>query len=54
MMLAARLLAKTGVDVLRRPQLVITAKNELLEAQGPEFRYAALLGDRLPPLDYRK
>ena len=30
------------------------AKRELLEKQGPEFNYYPLLGERPPPLDYRK
>ena len=29
-------------------------KKELLEKQGPEFDYYPLLGERPPPLDYRK
>lgn len=53
MVLASRLLAKTGVDLLQKPEVVKAAKQELKTAQGPDFEYAALLGDREPPLDYR-
>ena len=54
MVLASRLLAKTGVDLLQQPETVQAAKDELKTSQGPDFQYAALLGDRDPPLDYRK
>ena len=52
MVLASRLLAKTGVDLLQQPDVVRAAKDKT--SQGPDFQYAALLGDRDPPLDYRK
>jgi aminobenzoyl-glutamate utilization protein B len=34
--------------------LIVAAKAELKERVGKDFKYKALLGDRLPPLDYRK
>ncbi|MEK9907450.1 MAG: amidohydrolase, partial [Gammaproteobacteria bacterium] len=52
--LAARLLAKSAAQLMRQPQIIAQAKAELKEAQGPDFVYSALLGDRDPPLDYRK
>jgi len=30
------------------------AKAELKKSQGPNFAYRAMVGDRKPPLDYRK
>jgi aminobenzoyl-glutamate utilization protein B len=52
--LAARLLAKSAAQLMLQPDLIAKAKTELQQAQGPDFVYAALLGDREPPLDYRK
>ena len=52
--LAARLLAKSAAQLMLQPQTIARAQAELRQAQGPDFVYAALLGDREPPLDYRK
>ncbi len=54
MMLAARLIAITGVDLMTDPGLIEAAHYEFQQARGADFQYSALLGDRLPPLDYRK
>lgn len=54
MAMAAQVIGKTALDLIHDPQLIEAAKRELKEAQGPDFKYEALLGDRLPPLDYRK
>ncbi len=54
MLLAARLLAVTAGDLYRDPALLGAAGDELVRRQGPDFRYAALLGEREPPLDYRR
>lgn len=54
MMVAAKVLALTAVDLFLQPELVVAAKVELLERRGEGFVYAPLLGDRQPPLDYRK
>lgn len=51
--LAARLLARTAADLYVNPELIVEAKTELKEKQGPDWHYEALLGDREPPLDYR-
>jgi aminobenzoyl-glutamate utilization protein B len=53
MLLAARLLARTGVTLFEDPQIIDGAKRELEQRRGEEFEYEALLGDRQPPLDYR-
>ena len=34
--------------------LIVSAKAELQSRVGEDFEYKALLGDRKPPLDYRK
>ncbi len=54
MMVAAKTLALTAVHLYQNTKIVEEAKNELMERQGPDFRYQPLLGDRLPALDYRK
>ena len=54
MMVAAKVLALTAVDLFLQPELVAMAKAELMERRGEDFVYAPLLGDREPPLDYRK
>lgn len=54
MLLAAKTLALTAVDLLGNPSLIEAAQAELEKRRGPDFRYSALLGDRDPPLDYRR
>lgn len=54
MLLAARLLALTAVDLLQMPELLAAARDELEGRRGADFQYRALLGDREPPLDYRR
>lgn len=54
MHLATKLLAKTAVDLLQNPATIDAATDELKRAQGKDFKYSALLGDRQPPLDYRR
>ena len=54
MLLAAKVLAMTSLDILNDPSVVEEARREWQERRGPDFRYEALLGDRDPPLDYRR
>jgi len=54
MMVAAKTLALSAVDLFTQPELLEQAKAEFEERTGPDFRYQALLGDREPALDYRK
>jgi aminobenzoyl-glutamate utilization protein B len=54
MMVAAKTLALTGIDLFQRPEVIEKAQTEFDERRGPDFTYEALLGDREPPLDYRK
>jgi aminobenzoyl-glutamate utilization protein B len=54
MMNAAKTIAGTAVDLYNNPEAIRNAKKELLERRGPKFNYYSLLGEREPPLDYRK
>ncbi|SDJ62774.1 amidohydrolase [Microbulbifer yueqingensis] len=54
MLLAAETLALAGIQLLREPGLVEQATREFERKRGDDFEYAPLLGDREPPLDYRK
>lgn len=54
MVLAAKVLAATAVDLFLHPELVAAAKAEFEERRGEAFQYVPLLGDRKPPLDYRR
>jgi len=53
MMVAAKTLALTGLDLLTDKVLVQNAKDEFNKARGADFKYKAILGDRKPPLNYR-
>ena len=54
MHLASEVMAMSATDLFRRPDLVTAAKLEFEKRRGPNFEYRALIGDRSPPLDYRK
>ena len=54
MMNAAKTISGTAIDLYNNPQVIINAKKELIERRGPKFNYYSLLGERNPPLDYRK
>jgi aminobenzoyl-glutamate utilization protein B len=51
---AAKTLALAAVELYRNAGLRQEAREEFDRRRGPDFRYEALLGDRPPPLDYRK
>ena len=53
MMVAAKTLALTAIDLFEDGSVVRTARTEFEERRGPDFAYEPLLGDRDPPLDYR-
>lgn len=53
MMVAAKAMALTVVHLLSTPSEVAKAKAEFATRIG-DFRYASKVGDRTPPLDYRK
>jgi aminobenzoyl-glutamate utilization protein B len=51
---AAKVMALTAVDLMLSPKLIERAKQEFQESVGPDFTYKPLIGNRKPPLDYRK
>ncbi|GGD42325.1 amidohydrolase [Muriicola marianensis] len=53
MMVAAKALALTAMDLYKDPELVKKAKQEFVERRGADFQYIPLLGDREPALNYR-
>ncbi|MCP9236187.1 amidohydrolase [Lewinella sp. JB7] len=53
MMVAAKAMTLTAMDLFRQPATITAARQELLEQRGSDFKYQALLGDREPPLNYR-
>lgn len=54
MMVAAKTIALTAIDLFLNPDQIVKAKIELEEKRGKDFKYTPLLGDRKPALDYRK
>jgi aminobenzoyl-glutamate utilization protein B len=53
MLVAAKTLTLTAIDLFSDPKLIVDAKAEYQRAVGPNFVYRSLVGDRPPPLDYR-
>jgi aminobenzoyl-glutamate utilization protein B len=51
---AAKTLALAAVELYRNEELRQAARDEFDRRRGEDFRYEALLGERAPPLDYRK
>ncbi|MCZ6537402.1 MAG: amidohydrolase [Gammaproteobacteria bacterium] len=51
---AAKTLALTATDLYADPALLAQVQKEFAEQRGDDFVYEPLLGDREPPLDYRK
>ena len=54
MMVAAKTLALTALDLLENPKVIQQAQLEFQEKRGDNFIYQPLLGNRKPALDYRK
>ena len=52
MMVAAKTMTLTGIDLLANPELIEKARVEFLKEKG-DYQYKALLGDRKPALNYR-
>ncbi len=53
MMIAAKVLTSTAIELYKNPQLIEKGNQELERRVGKDFKYVPLLGDRKPPLDYR-
>ncbi len=51
---AAKAMVLAAVELYTNPQLRETAKAEFNAARGANYAYESLLGDREPPLDYRR
>ena len=52
--LAAEVLADTAIALYQSPETIVLAKEERIQRVGKDFNYIPLLGDRSPPLNYRK
>jgi aminobenzoyl-glutamate utilization protein B len=50
---AAKTIAMTALDLYTNPSLIAAAKADWLQRKG-SFQYKSLIGNRNPPLDYRK
>jgi len=53
MMVAAKTIALTGIELIQDKKTLDEAKTELQKRTGSDFKYEPLIGDRKPPLDYR-
>jgi aminobenzoyl-glutamate utilization protein B len=51
---AAKTIAMTAVDIFNNPAIISQAHTEMSQSRGSDFIYQSLVGDRKPPLDYRK
>ena len=54
LVLASKVLAMTAIDLVLDEELLLAAREEFEQRRGSDFKYQSLLGDRDPPLDYRK
>jgi aminobenzoyl-glutamate utilization protein B len=52
MLVAAKTMAMTAIDLFTNPTLIQKSKDEFLKAKG-DYKYEALLGNRKPALNYR-
>jgi aminobenzoyl-glutamate utilization protein B len=52
MIVAAKTIAFTAIDLFTNPELIKKAKEEFIQTKG-DYQYKALLGDRKPALNYR-
>ncbi|MFN8347710.1 MAG: amidohydrolase [Spirosomataceae bacterium] len=53
MMVAAKTLATTAIDLFLDEKAIAEAKAEFDKRRGPDFKYNALIGNRKPALNYR-
>ncbi|MBV7265779.1 amidohydrolase [Erythrobacter sp. WH131] len=51
---AAKAMSLMAVELFTNPELRNAARTEFEAARGEDYEYRSLLGDRDPPLDYRK
>ncbi len=53
MMIAAKTMAITGMELFLSPEVLQKAMDELVKSRGEDFVYEAMIGEREPALDYR-
>ncbi|MDJ1504052.1 amidohydrolase [Xanthocytophaga agilis] len=53
MIVAAKTMALTAIDLFTTPALLQKAKDEFAKARGSNFQYTPLVGNRKPALNYR-
>jgi aminobenzoyl-glutamate utilization protein B len=53
MNVAVKTMSATMLELYTRTEVIVRAKEEFQRRRGSDFKYAALLGDRPPALDYR-
>lgn len=51
---ASKVLALTAIDLYNQPELIARARAEFEQRRGANFVYRSTVGDRAPPLDYRR
>jgi aminobenzoyl-glutamate utilization protein B len=54
MLVAAKAMALTAVTLFQNQSILVEANAEFKRRRGDDFQYEALLGDREPPLNYRR
>ena len=54
MLVVSKTLARTAVDLFSNPAVIRAAQDDYRKRVGPDFTYVPLVGNRPPPLDYRK
>ncbi|MDF9798203.1 aminobenzoyl-glutamate utilization protein B [Catalinimonas alkaloidigena] len=54
MIVAAKTIALSGIELIQKPNIIDEARQEFDQRRGEGFQYEALIGEREPPLDYRK
>ena len=53
MIIAAKTLALTAMQLIDSPKTIRAAKENFILKRGKEFQYKPMLGDRKPALNYR-
>lgn len=51
---ASKVLALTAVELFTRPKIITEARAEFERRRGADFKYVSVIGERAPPLDYRR
>jgi aminobenzoyl-glutamate utilization protein B len=53
MIIAAKTLALTGMQLIDNPKIIKAAQENFIQKRGKDFQYIPMLGDRKPALNYR-